>query len=257
MNDVRVGSSVIEVSSGKGPDVLMFHGLGGTSNAFQTLTDSLGAYRVVRPDLPGAGRSTYRPGLPGFAGLLSPARDCLRGKSGVHLVGHSMGALICQHLAAEYPDLIASLSLFGPVDDLSPDVRSMFRQRAATVRREGMSGVAESVSQTGTRDVVARAYVRESLMRQDPRGYAAHCEALASSVPADHARIQCPTLLITGTEDMVAPPTLVRSLAAKIAGAQLEIIADVGHWPMIEAPEDSTRLLLTHLGSPSVQRRMS
>jgi len=84
-------------------------------------------------------------------------------------------------------------------------------------------------------------------MRQDPAGYAAHCEALAEAHAADHSRITCPTLLVAGESDPVAPVVMARQLAEKIAAAQLEIIPGIAHWMMIEAPERSTALLAAHL----------
>ena len=60
MADLNIGSMVVEVN-GVGSPVLMVHGLGGNSNSFHTLMDALEKFRVIRPDLPGAGRSSFRP----------------------------------------------------------------------------------------------------------------------------------------------------------------------------------------------------
>src|SRR3546814_15156555 len=86
----------------------------------------------------------------------------------------------------------------------------------------------------------AVAFVRESLLRQDPVGYAAHCEALAEAQPADHAAIASPTLLVTGADAPVAPPQLARRLAGPIRGAEVEILPDCGHWPKTRAPATSS-----------------
>ena len=61
MSDKQIGSMVME-DIGTGEVVVMIHGLGGTSNSFQPMMKSLSGYRVVRPDLPGAGRSNLKPG---------------------------------------------------------------------------------------------------------------------------------------------------------------------------------------------------
>ena len=91
MADVRLGSLVTE-DEGDGPAVVLVHGLGGDSNSFQTLMGALEGYRLLRPDLPGAGRSALRPGVPGLKGLASALKDALRaaGIARAHFAGHSM-----------------------------------------------------------------------------------------------------------------------------------------------------------------------
>ena len=98
-------------------------------------------------------------------------------------------------------------------------------------------------SETRARKPAAVAFVRESLMRQDPQGYAASCEALAEMQPADTSRIACPALLVTGDEDAVAPPQSVRAMAQKISGSRVEVLRACGHWTPVEKPEECIALL--------------
>ena len=56
MATVSVGSLIAEVT-GEGFPVVMLHGLGGTLNMFQPQLAALSSHRVIRMDLPGAGRS--------------------------------------------------------------------------------------------------------------------------------------------------------------------------------------------------------
>ena len=56
MTTVNLGNMVAEVT-GEGFPIVMVHGLGGTSNTFQPQMQALTNYRVIRLDLPGAGRS--------------------------------------------------------------------------------------------------------------------------------------------------------------------------------------------------------
>jgi pimeloyl-ACP methyl ester carboxylesterase len=71
-------------------------------------------------------------------------------------------------------------------------------------------------------------------MRQDAEGYARTCEALAGAEAADVGRIGCPTLLVTGDEDSVAPPSNVRAMAEQIKGARVAVLHHCGHWTTIE-----------------------
>lgn len=254
MTDIRLGSIVME-DMGAGAPVVMVHGLGGTSNSFQTLVGGLDGYRVLRPDLPGAGRSPLRPGRPGLGVLIAAVRDCVRaaGIRRAHFVGHSMGSLICQHIAAEAPETVASLVLFGPILEPPAVARDALKARAAAARADGMAGIADaiaagSVAAASARETpAAAAFVRESILRQDPAGYAAHCEALAGASAADHGNIACPTLLVAGEADPVAPPAMARRLGETIRSARLEIIPGIAHWMMVEAPRRSAELLKAHL----------
>ncbi|MCY3829101.1 MAG: alpha/beta hydrolase [Rhodospirillaceae bacterium] len=255
MADLRLGSMVTEDSGSSGPAVVLVHGLGGDSNTFAPLMSALDGCRALRPDLPGAGRSALRPGRPGLKGLAAAVCDAVRaaGIERAHFAGHSMGTLICQHLAADLPDAVLSLALFGPILEPAPAARQALKERAETVRREGMAGIADSVSTASIAEAsrrnnpVAPAFVRESLMRQDPAGYAAHCRALATARAADHSVIRCPTLLIAGEKDPVAPVAMAEALKNRISGAELEILPDTGHWMTIEAPARSAELLRAHL----------
>ena len=104
MTSVRLPGMVVE-SEGEGPPVIMLHGLGGTSNSFQPLLAPLAGFRIVRPDLPGAGRSPPPPQQITVALLVQAVADAAAhlGVNRAHVVGHSFGTLIAQHIAAGIP----------------------------------------------------------------------------------------------------------------------------------------------------------
>ncbi len=255
MTELRLGGMVAEDSGGGGPTIVLIHGLGGTSNTFEPLMPHLTDYRVIRPDLPGAGRSLPKPGIPGLNGMTQAVIDLVRaaGVSQAHFVGHSMGTLICQYLAVKNPAMVKSLALYGPILEPPPAARAALRDRAAEARENGMSGIAEAISTGSVADAsreanpVVKAFVRESLLRQQPSGYAAHCLALSEATAADHGAIQCPTTLIAGGVDPVAPVSMATAIRESISGAQLEIIPNVSHWMMMEAPTASAELMTKHL----------
>ena len=74
---------------------------------------------------------------------------------------------------------------------------------------------------TRARLPLAVAFVREVLMRQDPDGYARELlAALADASAAAVEQIEAPVLLVTGDEDVVAPPQAVRAMAEKLHRAR-------------------------------------
>jgi pimeloyl-ACP methyl ester carboxylesterase len=247
---------------GEGTPVVCLHGLGGSSNTWTTLMPALARFRVVRIDMPGSGRSS------GVSGPLTIARlveavvtVCTRlSITRAHFVGHSMGTIVCQHVAVDHPKLVASLVLFGPLIAPPDPARAAIRTRAAKVRSEGLAGMQE-VAQTlmmnaisnETREKLpsAAAFVRESLMRQDPEGYARNCDALAETPAAAVERIEAPALLVTGDEDTVAPPQAVRAMAERMqasrGGARISVFGRCGHWTPIERAQDCARELRAFL----------
>lgn len=230
---------------------MLIHGLGGTSNTWTPLRGAFQRNRCVSFDLPGSGRSArFEGGL--SLDLFVEKTLLVMDKAGVgraHVVAHSMGTIVAQHLAAREPGKVASLALFGPLLAPPEQARAAIRARAAKAREKDMQPIADALVQASTsaetkaKRPVAVAFVRESLMRQYPEGYAKSCEALADMQPADTMKIQCPTLLVTGDEDVVAPPQTVRAMADRIKGAKVEVLRGCGHWTPVEKPEECMEIL--------------
>jgi 3-oxoadipate enol-lactonase len=250
MTSIHLAGMTVD-SEGEGPPIVMLHGLGGTSNSFQAMVAPLAGFRIVRPDLPGAGRSpTPAQGI--TVGLLVDAVENAATHLGIgraHVVGHSFGTLIAQHLAARHPGRVASLTLFGPILEPQDAARERLRDRAAAARQQGMCTVADQLTgnalstATANENPVAVAFVRESHMRQDAEGFARSCEALAQAERADHRLIDCPTLIVTGDEDAIGPASVAQELADKIGNAKTVVLHRCGHWTPIEKSKECGRLL--------------
>jgi len=231
---------------GEGDAVVLVHGLGGTSNTWTPMMPALARHRVVRLDLPGSGRSDRAHAL--AAGPLSIDRlvsAVLRVCSALRVErawfgGHSLGTIVCQHLAVQEPGMVKGLLLFGAIAAPPDAGRTGMWERAAKARAEGMAGIAQAIVQGAlsahSRETqpVTVACVRESVMRQDPEGYARTCEALADAQPADLSRVACSALVVTGDEDAIAPPQVARGLASRLPQARVEVLPRCGHWTPLE-----------------------
>jgi pimeloyl-ACP methyl ester carboxylesterase len=256
-----VAGLAVEVT-GEGTPVICIHGLGGTSNSFTPQMPVFATLRAIRPDLPCSGRSanTEKPSISGFAAAIARLADMLGVKS-AHFIGHSLGTIICQHLAAERPELVRSLTLIGGLIEPAQPARDGLRQRAKAARSGGMLEIADAIVQNGmasdshARNPATAAFVRESIMRQCPEGYARSCEALAEANAAHHQRIHCPTIIINGEDDAVAPPSVARELAERITGARAIILPRCGHWATVERPEEINVELRRFLGGQTTADR--
>jgi pimeloyl-ACP methyl ester carboxylesterase len=169
------------------------------------------------------------------------------------LVGHTLGTMVCQAIAAEMPSMVRSLVLFGALAEPGDATRTALHGRAGLARREGMAPIADQIvthalsASTRAESPAAVAFVRESLMRQDPEGYARTCEALAGTEAVDPRRIEAPALLLTGEDDAVNPPSVARALADRIRGARLATVDRGGHWLTVERPADCNRRIAEFL----------
>lgn len=243
----------VDVVGSQGAPIVLVHGLGGSSSVWWPQVMALrGQHRLVLPEWPGSARSPLQ-------GPLSIERlvEALVGvldRSAVGpatFVGHSMGTLVLQHFAAAHPARVQRLILVGPTRAPVEPARKAMRDRAAKVRAEGMGPLsdqlmASAISQlTRDQSPVAVAFVRETLLRQTPEGYAQTCEALASAADAALDRIGCPTLLLAGEFDGARP--IAEALSREIVGARLEVIAGSGHWLSIEQPEAVTARMIAFL----------
>lgn len=236
------GKNLAVERHGDGDPVIMVHGLGGTSNAWGPQADVLAhTYRVIRPDLEGSGRSSVTGPLSiaGFVADLIALLDA-DGIDSAHFAGHSMGTIVCQHLAVAHPARVRSLALIGPLAAPPDAARVPIRERAELARASGMVPIADAIVQGATSSHTREtkpevtALVRELILRQDPEGYARSCEALADAQAADVSVLECPVLLMTGSDDAVAPPAAVEALGAKFKDAEVQILEQCGHWTPLE-----------------------
>lgn len=122
-----------------------------------------------------------------------------------------------------------------------------------TPASEGMEPMANSIpyAATGTCSThLGRSFIRELLLTQDPRGYAALCRAIAVSKASDYSAINAPFFLIAGEQDKSATLEGCQYIFSHVQSAnkRMEVLADVGHWHCIEAPERVGMLMEDFVG---------
>ena len=233
-------------TNGTGPDVVMIHGLGGATPFYDPLVNDLATdFRFTRYDFNGHGRTPLSGEL-SIDTLTEELAEVIQTQTSAgkaHVIGHSMGTLVVQQLAATRPELVDRIVLLGPVRAQPDKAKVATRERAATVRTKGMSAVADSISQGATADQAAqhnpliRPLVRELLLGQHPESYAQACEALAAAENPDLSKIIAQTLLITGDEDKVSTPATNEAMKAELANAERHTVTGIGHWHVLEAPD--------------------
>lgn len=246
--------------SGDGEPVLLVGGFGMTKEGWAEQVAALaGQFRVITFDNRGVGESTV-PSEPftiddmaaDAAGLL----DHL-GIDKAHVFGVSMGGLITQTLALDYPgrvlkavlgctshggrhavqpkpevmEILASLSIPGisPQEAVRRRIPIIFSDRFV---REEPERVA--------------IFVERSIRYQPtPQGAAGQMKALSFfNVQRRLGEISCPVLVMTGSEDRMMPPENAGLLVDGIPGAELYVVEGAGHGFFQERPEEVNRVLI-------------
>lgn len=236
------------------PAALFLHGAGMDGSVWALQAPRLGSKGVTAlvPDLPGHGRSGGEPlaRIEALAGLVWKLADAL-GLRRLSLVGHSMGSLAALAAAGDRAERLALLGAASalPVNAALLTAARDRPERAAVLiagwglgRRAGLTG--GSVP-GGSLDGAVRAILttaRPGVLHAD----LAACDAYTGGAAAARA-VTCPTLVLIGAEDRMAPPKRGRELGAAIPGAVVETVPGAGHMLMLEAADAVTRALLAFL----------
>jgi len=265
-----------------GPMIVAVHGLGGSAWNWLAVAPLLTERcRVIAVDLAGHGHSPAA-GRPTTVGANRRLLDrFLRDVVGepVVLMGNSMGGLITLLESAAAPDLVAGAVLVNPalprplLSRLDPRVAMQFAVvavpglgEAALARRRRRRSVAMQI-----RDTLMLCTV--DISRVPPEVIDAGIAATESRRPGDFppadvvragrslmrmlsrpqvmrrtfSRVSAPVLLLHGDRDRLVSIELARAVAREFPAWRFEVATDIGHVPMLEAPEWTAAAILDWL----------
>jgi pimeloyl-ACP methyl ester carboxylesterase len=234
---------------GYGPLVVFLHGIGGNRTNWEGQLAHFGArFCAVAWDARGYGGSDDPPQtlkFSDYADDLVRLLDHLNAER-AHLVGLSMGGMIIQDFYGRYPDRVATLALvdtsagFGSV---SADARRDFLARRLDPLERGLGpadiapGVVDVlVSKKASAAVRERMRASMAALRVESYKQALHA-IISTDFRAVLPRINVPTLVIVGAEDIVTPPADSELLAKDVPGASLVTIPAAGHLTNLESPD--------------------
>ena len=242
--------------AGEGPETIIFvPGLGLPGAAFSLVTASFTPrYRVLTVDPRGAGASA-KPDAPYTAETAVDDVTAVLDTADVeqvHFVGLSMGGMIGQELALARPERVASLlllSTYAAVDEWSG--RCM-RLRRKLIDRLGLLDQFElSLLLVSCPITVCRApelvELFERMLRADPPPVEAYRRqldfCLAHDARSRLPQLATPTLVITGSDDILTPPHPGRELARLIPGALYREVTEASHALLWERPNTLAELI--------------
>ncbi|CAG9248733.1 3-oxoadipate enol-lactonase [Paraburkholderia unamae] len=239
-----------------GSALAFIHQLGGDLSVWDTLAGHFRhRHSVLRYDVRGHGASAVASEPFGFAQLAADLAALFdaTGIEQAHLVGMSMGGMIAQQFALDYPDRVITLTLCDTASHTPPEARATWNERAATVRRDGLAALADATMARWFTEDFRHAHAQtvqqicDVLLRTPSEGYAMACEALRDfDAAARLAQLRVPTLAVAGRFDNGTPATLTQALARAIEGSHF-VVLDAAHLAPVEESHRFTALLETFL----------
>lgn len=238
-----------------GVPLLLLHGYTGASEDFDPVLAGLaGRRRVVAVDFPGHGGSAG-PDDPAAHSLVAAATWTLQvadalGLDEFALLGHSMGGLVAQRVAAAASQRLRALvlsatGLGAPRDEVSEPLMRM----ALTARDQGLEAAFEVVNTAFAESDLDPGFLAERRKREDElrarylrlpvAAVVGGASALVTAMPlgAFLRGIDVPVLVIHGEHDYVWTPAEQALLARTIRGARRAVVPGTFHSPQWEDPQ--------------------
>ncbi len=238
--------------------VLLLHGFGGDKDNWTRFSKSLtGSYRVIVPDLPGFGESAQHPdwdySMPPQRGRVNDFVLAL-GLEQFHVVGHSMGGHLAALYTHKYPVQVLSMALFNNAGINAPEESDM--QRALT---KGENPLIVNSLEDFDALLALLTYKKpfvpwpvKGVLAQKAMDHAEFNQFIFESFKSDRSSdlepiltdIENPVLILWGEFDRILNVSSVNVMRPLLPQAEVVIMKDTGHVPMLERPAETAALYL-------------
>jgi pimeloyl-ACP methyl ester carboxylesterase len=204
---------------------------------------------VVVFDNRGMGETDDPGGAYGFSQLADDSAGLIEalGFHQMDVLGWSMGGDVAIDLTVRYPKLVRKLVSYAgsaggaKAVPMSKKTLAVMTDMSGTAEERGLRLLTLLFPQS-YRDAHPRYY--ESFPRPSEQMSAAAIglqdKAIGEwkGVWSGLRSISCPTLFITGAEDVITPPANAKLMAAVVPGAELEVVPGAGHGLMYQDPQE-------------------
>jgi len=248
--------------------LVMLHGFAVDKDNWIRFARNFPNYRVIIPDLPGHGESSYNAELVydfhNQAAWLNDFTEALN-LTQFHLIGNSMGGGISAFYAHAYSDKVSSITLIDAAG-VHPPKASKLQQiiennepnpliirtesdfdRLREFAMEDQPFLPWPAPGVLARKAMARQAINDKIFA-DINDYAERVKLSQENLKL-LSEIQQPAFILWGKEDRALDVSSVEVFEQYLPNSSSFIMEGVGHGPMIERPEESAQLVLDFLHS--------
>jgi 3-oxoadipate enol-lactonase len=261
----NLGARIYWDEEGSGAPLLLIMGLGWSSHAWHRSRPLLSEkYRTIALDNRGVGRSEVPAGPYSMAQMATDAAAVLNTArvNAAHIIGVSMGGMIAQEFALQFPQKVRSLILGCTAPGGPEAVRA--EQEALQVlmtRGQDPDQFAKAISPfIYDRGTPAERIEQDTAVRRkwypSADAYFAQLQAImAWEAYGRLAQISAPTLVIHGENDRLVPVQNARLIVGRIPGSKLAIIPNASHMFTTDQTETAHQTILDFLGAQATRKR--
>jgi len=261
----NLGARIYWDEEGRGAPLLLIMGLGWPSQAWNRLRPVLSEkYHTIAFDNRGVGRSDASAGPYSMAQMAADASAVLNAArvNAAHIFGVSMGGMIAQEFALQYPQKVRSLIL-GCTAAGGPQAVRAEEQALQVLMTRGKDpdqfarAINPFIYDAGTPpQLVEEDTAMRAKWYTSADAYFAQLQAvIAWEAYGRLAEIAAPTLVVHGENDRLIPAENGKRIAARIPGAKLVIIQGASHVFTTDQPDAARAAILDFLGSQATRKR--
>jgi 3-oxoadipate enol-lactonase len=239
--------------------VMLSHSLGSSLLMWNPQMKALEShFQVLRYDSRGHGKSEVPPGAYTLELLGEDAvalLDVLEIEK-VHWVGLSMGGMIGQSVALNYPKRLRSLALCDTAAAIAPEAQPLWQERIDAVREKGIESQVEFTMERWFTPSFHHSnpsmlgVIRKEFLAAPAKGYLGCSDAIRKLNYLDRlSEIKIPTLIMVGEDDPGTPVAASEAMVQRIPNSKLVIIKSARHLSNVEQPEVFNTNLITFLKS--------
>lgn len=245
---------------GQGTPFVILHGLFGLSDNWQTLAKYFSQkYHVYLPDLRNHGRSPHSAEF-GYDLMVQDLQEFIAEHQLQNpvVMGHSMGGKVAMNFALSYPEQVSKLIAV----DIAPRPYPVHHQdiidglntvdiTSMTSRTEAELALAPYIP-----EAEVRLFLLKNLYRREDNsfGWRMNLAAIERNIEevgretTSDTPFNKPTLFIKGANSRYIQEKDTDAIQQFFPQAQIETIADAGHWVHAEAPEKFYQLVVNFIG---------
>jgi pimeloyl-ACP methyl ester carboxylesterase len=254
--------------AGRGPLLVLLHGIAGSSATWEDVIPRLAEHHaVIAPDLLGHGESSKPRGdysLGAYANAIRDLFGALGHERGT-IIGHSLGGGVGMQFVYQFPERCERLVLVssgGLGRELHPLLRAAALPGAEAVLpwlcvagRRGLATLTHALGRFGLRAGTDLEEIwRNFVSLEEPGARQAFVHTVRGLIDLGGQRVsaidrlylaaELPTLIIWGERDPLIPVRHGHDAHERISGSRLEVFPGAGHFPYREDPQRFAAIVL-------------